>query len=138
MCTQEIDPKELMAFVACRLIPLDKKPGVRPIGIGDVSRRIIAKAILYVIRTDIQLAAGALQTCAGHDAGAEAAIHAMRDIFARENTDAVLLVDASNAFNQVNRQSALHNIQFCVHLLQLSFRTLMGCLLDYLSLERER
>ena len=30
--------------------------------------------------------------------------------FARENTDAVLLVDASNAFNQVNRQSALHNI----------------------------
>ena len=82
----------------------------RPIGIGDVSRRIIAKAILCVIRTDIQLAAGALQTCAGHDAGAEAAIHAMRDIFARGDTDAVLLVDASNAFNRVNRQSALHNI----------------------------
>ena len=110
LCTQEVDSKELMAFVACRLITLDKKPGVRPIGIGDVSRRIIAKAILYVIRTDIQLAAGALQTCAGHDAGAEAAIHAMREIFAHENTDAVLLVDVSNAFNQVNRQSALHNI----------------------------
>ena len=110
LCTEEVDPKELMAFVACQLIPLDKKPGVRPIGIGDVSRRIIAKAILYVIRTDIQLAAGALQTCAGHDAGAEAAIHAMRDIFADNNTDAVLLVDASNAFNQVNRQCALHNI----------------------------
>ena len=78
--------------------------------IGDVSRRIIAKAILYVVHTDIHLAAGALQTCAGHDAGAEAAIHAMREIFARENTDAVLLVDASNAFNQVNHQSALHNI----------------------------
>jgi len=56
------------------------------------------------------LAAGTLQTCAGHDAGAEAAIHAMRDIFADINTDAVLLVDASNAFNQVNRQSALHKI----------------------------
>ena len=56
------------------------------------------------------MAAGVLQTCAGHDAGAEAAIHAMREIFAHENTDAVLLVDASNAFNQVNRQSALHNI----------------------------
>ena len=34
LCTQEIDPKELMAFAACRLILLDKKPGVRPIGIG--------------------------------------------------------------------------------------------------------
>jgi len=53
------------------------------------------------------LAAGALQTCAGHDAGVEAAIHY---IFSHDNTDAVLLVDASNAFNQVNCQSAQHNI----------------------------
>ena len=66
--------------------------------------------LFSVIRTDIQLAAGALQICAGHDTGAEAAIHAMREIFTHENTDAVLLVDASNASNQVNRQSALHNI----------------------------
>ena len=100
LCTQEVNVKELMAFVACRLIPLDKNPGVRPIGIGDVSRRIIVKAILYVIRTDIQLAARELQTCAGHDAGVQAAIHAMKDIFSHDNTDAVLLVDASNAFNQ--------------------------------------
>ena len=119
LCTQEVDPKELMVFVACRLIPLDKKPGVQPIGIGDISRRIIAKAILYVIRTDIQLAAGALQTCASHDAGGEAA---MREIFAHENTDAVLLVDASNAFNQVNRQSALHNIS----ILCPSFATILN------------
>ena len=118
LCTQELDPKELMTFVACQLIPLDKKPGVQPIGIGDVSRRVIAKALLFVIRTDIQLAAGALQTCASHDAGAEAVIHAMRAIFACENTDAVLLVDASIAFNQVDCQSALHIISvLCLSLL---------------------
>ena len=34
----------------------------------------------------------------------------MRTIFACDATDAVLSVDASNAFNQVNRQGALHNI----------------------------
>jgi len=105
----KVDPKELTAFVAYWLIPLDKVPGVRPIRIGDVSRRIIAIAILHVICTDIQLAASALQACASHDARAEATIYAMRDIFADNNTD-VLLVDASNAFNQVNRQCALHNI----------------------------
>jgi len=110
LCTQEDNPKKLMAFVACRLILLGKNPGVRPIGIGDVSRRIIAKAILYVIRTDIQLGTGALQTSAGPDAGVEAVIHAMKDIFSHDNTDAVLLVGASNAFNQVNRQSARYNI----------------------------
>ena len=36
LCVQDVDSAKLMAFVACRLIPLDKKPGVRPIGIGDV------------------------------------------------------------------------------------------------------
>ena len=110
LCIQDVDSAELMAFVACRLIPLDKKPGVRPIGVGDVPRRIIAKAILHVIGDDIQLAAGALQTCAGHDAGSEAAIHAMKSIFDDDDTQAALLVDAANAFNLVNRQAALHNI----------------------------
>ena len=55
---------------------------VRHIGVGDVPWRIIAKAILHVIGNDIQLLAGALQTCTGHDAGSEAAIYAaMRAIF---------------------------------------------------------
>ena len=60
---------------------------------------------------DIKEAAGPLQTCAGHGAGAEAAIHAMRTIFESEGTDAVLLIDASNAFNCLNRAVALHNVQ---------------------------
>ena len=59
---------------------------------------------------DTQLAAGALQTCAGHDAGSEAAIHAMKSIFDDEDTHAALLVDATNAFNLINHQAALHNI----------------------------
>ena len=100
----------LMAFVACRLIPLDKRPGVCPIGIGDVPRRIIAKAILFSVGDGVISAAGPLQTCAGHAAGSEAAIHAMRDMFYTANCEAALLVDASNAFNSINRKAALHNI----------------------------
>ena len=110
LCTQDVDSAELMAFVACRLIPLDKKPGVWPIGVGDVPRRIIAKVILHVIGDDIQLAAGALQTCAGHDAGSEAAIHAMKSIFDDDDTQAALLVDATIAFNLVNHHATFHNI----------------------------
>ena len=64
-----------------------------------------------MIRNDIiQMSAGALQTCAGHEAGSEAAIHAMRAIFEDNSTYAALLVDATNAFNLINRQAALHNI----------------------------
>ena len=51
----------------------------------------------------------ALQVCAGHKSGSEASIHAMLEIFEHDNSDAVLLVDASNAFNALNRAAALHN-----------------------------
>ena len=47
------------------------------------------------------MSAGALQTCADHDAGSEAAIHVMRAIF-EDNTHAALIVDATNAFNLIN------------------------------------
>ena len=35
--------KSLEAFIACRLIPLNKNPGLRPIGVGEVLRRIAGK-----------------------------------------------------------------------------------------------
>ena len=36
----------------------------------------------------------------------------MREIFEDDDCEAVILVDASNAFNALNRQTALHNIQY--------------------------
>ena len=114
LATSGANPAILAPFVACRLIPLDKNPGVRPIGIGDVPRRILAKAILYCIGDDIAVAAGPLQVCAGQVAGCKAAIHAMRDLYCDDRSEAALLVDASNAFNSVNRQAALHNISIYV------------------------
>ena len=56
MCTSFIDPEIVLSLVACRLIVLDKNPGVHPIGVGEVVRRIITKAILHVsiIGSDIQ------------------------------------------------------------------------------------
>ena len=84
------------AYVACRLIPLDKCTGVRPIGIGEVIRRIIRRSIISVIRPDILMSTGSLQLAAGLPSGCEAAAHAMEEIFQEEETDAIiLLVDAT-------------------------------------------
>ena len=111
LCTTHIDPQSIAPLTACRLIALDKNPGVRPIGIGDTTWRVIAKATLSVIRVDVQEAAGSMQRCAGHISGTEAAVHAVRALYESDETEAILLIEASNAFNSLNRQTALHNIQ---------------------------
>ena len=100
--------------MACRLIPLNKNSGVRPIGIGEILRRIIGKSNGWILKIDIviQSAAGPLQASTGLKGDAEAAIHTMKDLFESDETDAVILVDASNAFNSLNRAVALHNIQY--------------------------
>ena len=112
LCTSFVDPEIVLPLVSCRLIALDKNPGVRPIGVGEVVRRIIAKAVLSIIGPDIQRAAGPLQLCAGQTCGVEAAIHSMRSIFDDEKSEGFLLVDARNAFNSLNRAVALQNIQY--------------------------
>ena len=105
-----VDPSTLVSFTACRLIALDKHPGVRPIGVGEVVRQIISKAILSVIEMDIKAAAANIQLCIGQTLGCEAGVHAMRHIFHEDDTDAILLVDATNAFNALNCKAALINI----------------------------
>ena len=112
LCTSFVDPRGLSSFLACRLIALDKCPGVRPIGICETARRIVAKAVLFVTKSDIQEAAGVRQLCGGQIAGIEAAIHSVFSEFQSEASEAVLLVDASNAFNSLNREAALHNIRY--------------------------
>ena len=111
LCTTYVDPEAVSPLLASRLIALDKCPGVRPIGIGDTARRIIAKTALTVVKDDILDAAGTLQMCAGQIAGCEAAAHSVREHFQESDTEAALLVDASNAFNTLNRSIALHNVR---------------------------
>ena len=87
---QPDDTTCLEAYLSCRLIPPDKNPGLRPIGIGEVLRRIIGKAIIFTIKPHIIDSAGDLQLCAGQPAGCEAAVHAILKMFAEEETDTVL------------------------------------------------
>ena len=44
--------------------------------------------------------------------GVESAIHAMRDFLDDDSSDGILLIDADNDFNRINRAVALWNVQF--------------------------
>ena len=92
------------------MIPLNKNPDLRPIEAGEVLRRISGEVVMMISKQDVMKAAGSLQVFAGLEAGAEAAIHAVHDIFIDHTTEAVLLIDAENAFSTTNRKAMLHNI----------------------------
>ena len=78
ICTEAVYLDGLSAFMVCHLIPLNKQPGICPIGIGEVPRCIITKAVLHLVYVDIHEACGALQVCAGCEVGCEVAVHAVR------------------------------------------------------------
>ena len=90
------DPITLSPLMACRLIPLDKNPGIRPIGIGEVLRRIAGKAVTYVLRPEMRSAAGGLQLCVGLEGGAEAGIRGTRTMFDGDETQGIIQVDLTS------------------------------------------
>jgi len=108
---QQTNDESLQSFLAARLVPLDKQPGIRPIGVGEVLRRISGKLAMAIVKDDVITSGSRVQMCSGQKGGSEAAIHAMRAAFESQAAEAVILVDAANAFNHINRKSLLHNVQ---------------------------
>ena len=61
LCSQYVDPVSIEGLMACRLITLDKGDrSVRPIGVGEVFRRIMAKCVIQITKPDILNVTGSL------------------------------------------------------------------------------
>ena len=54
LCTEYVDPRSIETILANRLIP------VRPIGVGEVIRRIMGKCVMSVTKQDVIDACGSL------------------------------------------------------------------------------
>ena len=106
---------DIRALISNRLIALDKCPGVHPIGIGESLRRIIGKAICSATCLDLAVVCGTDQLCGGMKCGIEGAVHVVADLFEDNHSlptgRGVLLVDASNAFNSLNRAALLGDVR---------------------------
>ena len=94
----------------CWLIVLAKIPDIRPVGIGDIWRHLLAKCSLCVTREEGKIACIIDQLCDGMYMDIEAGIHVMCmqwDTKITLEDQGFLLVDAKNAFNSQNRAMML-------------------------------
>ena len=81
LCSQKLNCREsLETFLASQLT----------IGIGEVLRRIIEKAVMSVVKKESVQTGSSLQICAGQVAGVKSTNNSMVDLFESDNSDAVL------------------------------------------------
>ena len=86
LCNEQPPFAAYRALMSCRLIALDKQPGVRPLGIGEIWRRAIAKCALRACGADAKAACGSTNLCAGLEAGIEGALHSVNKRASDGNT----------------------------------------------------
>ena len=65
------------ALMACRLVVLNKRTGVRPVGIGETLRRALAKLVMRAARDQAKTVCGNILLCAGFKADIEGATHSV-------------------------------------------------------------
>ena len=64
--------------MTCRLVALDKRTGVSPVGIGETLFRALAKILMRAAGDQANTACEKLQMCAGLKASIEISTHAVR------------------------------------------------------------
>ena len=122
LATSIIPPDDLIAYNGCQLEALDKCPGLRPIGIGEVMRRITERIIVDSIRKNLTSLGGNMQLHLGQKCGIEHAIHSLCHSYDDPEIESILLIDAKNAFNVLNRRTALENGRTLCQLLHDTLR----------------
>ena len=69
------------AFISGWLIVHDKQPGVRPVGVGEMWRRLIYKIVLKVTGPEVTIVCQDEHLCSRRKAGINSAIHRVQDLW---------------------------------------------------------
>ena len=67
LAVEELNSELTDPYNACKLIPLDKNPGVKPIGIGEVMRRMIGRTITKCRKNELMSLVSNYQLCLGQN-----------------------------------------------------------------------
>jgi hypothetical protein len=99
-------PRARDALSSCRLLamakPIDGQPdGVRPLAVGEVLHRLVARAMILQLRDRFQQRFAPLQYGVATPGGCEV-VAGIRAYIEQEPQSLVLQVDLANAFNEVD------------------------------------
>ena len=96
---------------SARLIALPKASGdVRPIAIGEVSRRITANCICAQMKSEFSNFFSLLQHGVSTEGGTDLLLHHIQLLLEANNDWIVLKTDAKNAFNSIHRSHLLQQV----------------------------
>ena len=99
------------AFASARLIALRKNANdVRPIAVGSVFRRLVAKAACSALKSQMASFFNPFQFGVATAGGAEHLIHLLQLSFTQHPDWMILKTDARNAFNSISRSSFLKEV----------------------------
>ena len=111
MANQLVPWAAIRALFSNRLLAFAKPDGgVRPIAVGQIWRRLLAKIVIRLTGEEATIACGSSQLCCGLAAGIEGGIHAAQQFWSQHAATpefGFLQVDATNAFNQIDRTAML-------------------------------
>ena len=102
--------------------------------VGEVHHRIICQVVMFIVERNVLQATAPLQLCVRVCSACKPAVHAMQKMYANEGMEAVLLVNASNAFNTLSHIASRHNVQSLCPLLARVFRNTTHAVKCYTSL----
>ena len=112
MLSGGVDGAVIDILYGANLCALRKKDGgIRPIAVGSTFRRIAAKICCAFYSETLASKFQPLQLGFGSKGGCEAAVHALSTYLDSGKGEVILKVDIKNAFNSVNRDTLLAEVQ---------------------------
>lgn len=109
-------PSELSTFIcSAPVYPLNKKDGgIRPIAVGEIWRRLTSKVAMFAVKGDMADLLTPLQCGVAIRSGTDGILHSISqivDLLGDDGNYALMKVDFSNAFNNINRTQMLEQVR---------------------------
>lgn len=112
MLAGKVNEEVVPTLYGANLCALRKKDGgIRPIAIGSTFRRLTSKVCCRNIVENLEPMFQPTQLGFGSKGGCEAAVHACRTFLHNFSEQVLVKVDVKNAFNSVNRDTLLAEVQ---------------------------